>query len=103
LIQPFKYGLGSVDGENIPENLQKELDNYKRFRTEADSSYSTGKVRESTVEQELKQIRLILGWLYRHHYQGISLAEMSLGHIVATPPESNLGEIATEQANIAAK
>jgi hypothetical protein len=103
LIQPFKYGLGSVDGETIPENLQKELDNYKRFRTEADSSYSTGKVRESTVEQELKQIRLILGWLYRHHYQGISLAEMSLGHIVATPSESNLDEIATEQANIAAK
>ena len=104
VIQPFKYGLGSVDGEIVPKSLQKELDDFKQFRTEANSSYSTRKVRESTVEQELKQIRLILGWLYRYHYQGISLAKMSLRYIIVeTPSESNLDKDTAQQANSDAK
>lgn len=104
LIQPFKYGLGSVDDETIPKSLQKELDDFKQFRTETNSSHSTGKVRESTVKQELKQIKLILGWLYRYHYQGISLAEMSLRYIiVGTPLKSNFDKDIAEQANNDAK
>lgn len=100
LIQPFKYGLGSVDGEVIPKSLQKEVDDFKRFRTEANSSYPTKKVRESTVEQELKQIRLILGWLYRYRYQGIPIAEMSLRDIIIdTRSWSNLDKYGAEQAN----
>ncbi len=85
LIQPFKYGLGAVEGETIPEKLQQELKHFQRFRTEPNSSNPEKIVRQSTVEQDLKHIRLFLGWL--HRYRGVPLEEMSLQQMVKVPSE----------------
>lgn len=79
-LQEYKYGLGAVSGDEIPQKLLSELDAFKRFRTNPDGSNLKQVVKESTLDKDLKHIRLILGWLYR--IRGIPLAELSFKQIV---------------------
>jgi hypothetical protein len=84
-IQSFYYGLGFVEGDVIPDKLQQELDDFKQFRTGGNNSSSKHIVQDSTYQKELKNIRMILGWLYR--FKGIPLAKISLFDIIRIPSE----------------
>jgi hypothetical protein len=84
-IQSFYYGLGFVEGDVIPDKLQQELDDFKQFRTGGNNSSLKHIVRDSTYQKELKNIRMILGWLYR--FKGVPLAEISLLEIIRLPSE----------------
>ena len=68
-LQPFRYGLGAVKGDILPESLQEELRNFQQFRTDPNGSNPEKVVKQSTVELDLKHIRLILGWL--HRFRGV--------------------------------
>lgn len=80
LLQEYKYGLGSVAVDEIPNRLQRELKAFQRFRTNSEGSNRKQEVKQSTVDKDLKHIRLILGWL--HRIRGIPLEQLSLNQIV---------------------
>ncbi|MEB3123848.1 MAG: hypothetical protein VKL41_21810 [Snowella sp.] len=79
-IQSYQYGLGSVEGDEIPVHLQQELEAFEHFRTNPSVARSGKGVAQSTLQQNLKQIRLILGWLYR--YRGIPLEKLGLKTLI---------------------
>ncbi|MBD3885515.1 hypothetical protein IFO70_27740 [Phormidium tenue FACHB-886] len=74
LTRKHRYGLGSVAGDVVPERLLKQLEEFQAFRSERSGA------KQSTVDRNLRQVRLILGWL--HRIKGISLDELSLETIV---------------------
>jgi hypothetical protein len=69
-----RYGLGSVKGDILPANLERELELFREFRIQQAG------VKQSTAEHNLRQVRLVLGWL--HRVKGVSLDEISLTKIV---------------------
>lgn len=68
-----KYALGAIEGDFVPQSLQDELDEFRVFRRNQ-------KVKESTLDKDLRQIRLVLGWL--HRFKGIPLADLSLRQMI---------------------
>lgn len=70
-----KYALGSVRGDFISKNLESELEAFQDFRR------NDSDVRRSTVEKDLRQIRLVLGWL--HRFKEIPLASLSLRQMIS--------------------
>jgi hypothetical protein len=80
--QPFsgyKYALGSVKGDTVNPQLQRELDDFAAFRLQPDLPTFQA-VRPRTVERELASIRQLLGWLYRVKEYSIEL--LSLNQII---------------------
>jgi hypothetical protein len=101
-IQSFHYGLGFVEGDVIPKKLQHELDDFKRFRTDRNNSSSKNIVRDSTCQKELKNIRMVLGWLYR--FKDVPLAKISLLEMIRFPSVWHSNHIVVlEQSKIVAK
>jgi hypothetical protein len=86
-IQPYRYGLGAVKGDVLPESLQEELRNFQQFRIDPNGLNSARVVKQSTVELDFKHIRLILGWL--HRFRDVPIEEMSLKQMVKIPSEWN--------------
>ncbi len=80
LLQEYKYGLGAVEGDVIPSSLLKELNAFKQFRINPNSSNLKQLVKKSTLDKDLKHIRLILGWL--HRIKSVPLEKLSLERIV---------------------
>lgn len=70
-----KYALGSVKGDFISKDLESELEAFQDFRRNEND------VRQSTVEKDLRQIRLVLGWL--HRFKEIPLASLSLRQMIS--------------------
>lgn len=70
-----KYALGTVEGDFVSENLQSELEAFQNFRLNQNG------VRQSTVNKDLRQIRLVLGWL--HRFKGISLGSLKLQDMIS--------------------
>lgn len=70
-----KYALGSVRGDFISKNLQSELEAFQNFRLHEND------VQQSTVEKDIRQIRLVLGWL--HRFKDAPLASLSLRQMIS--------------------
>jgi hypothetical protein len=84
-----KYSLGAVEGDFVSQRLQDELEEFSSFRRNKE-------VKQSTLDKDLRQIRLILGWL--HRFKGIPLAELSLQQMVSF---INLDSLDPEQIQMA--
>lgn len=93
LIQEYEYGLGIVEGDEISFQLAEDLENYKKYRLGLHELSQGKAVRLVTVEQDLKRIRLMLGWQYRHC--GIPSHELTLAGLLSDKKSSSNLEILT--------
>jgi hypothetical protein len=71
------YALGSVEGDVIHADLQKELDALSAYLAKL-------KQRQPTIKKHLKHITQLLGWLHRE--EGIPLETLKLESLVAFAP-----------------
>ncbi|HEY9658314.1 MAG TPA: hypothetical protein V6C65_07675, partial [Allocoleopsis sp.] len=87
-----EYRLGAVASDVIPVSLRQELDAFYTFLVSPSHRHQARDVvGQSTADQYLQQLLLILGWLYR--VQQVPLAELSLTSVVEfVPLRSQSGE-----------
>ncbi|MEB3190883.1 MAG: hypothetical protein VKL42_11120, partial [Snowella sp.] len=71
--QDYIYGFGKVADDEISPQLTQELEAFKQFRL-------LQGIRPSTIEQDLKRIRWILG--YKHRQQGIPSEQLNLYNLL---------------------
>lgn len=82
LIQDYEYGLGIVKEDEVSPKLKEELEDFKQYRLGLHPLSQGKAVRLVTVEQDLKRIRLMLGW--QHHYCDIPTDELTLAGLISS-------------------
>jgi hypothetical protein len=70
------YGLKATKGEQIPQNLQQELNSFYEFRINPPTEAHISSVKAETAKNDLKNIDLFFGWL--HHHQMVPIDQLSL-------------------------
>lgn len=86
--QDYIYGLGKVAEDEISSQLAQELEAFKQFRR-------LQGIRPSTVEQDLKRIKWVLG--YKHRQQGIPSEQLNLYNLLTDESANELNKATSRQ------
>lgn len=70
------YGLRATKANQIPQQLQQELDEFYEFRINSPTQALVAAVKAETAKNDLKNIDLFLGWL--HHYKLVTIDQLNL-------------------------
>lgn len=74
------YGLRATKGNQIPQQLQQEINDFHEFRVNPPTQAPVSSVKAETAKNDLKNIDLFLGWL--HHHKEMPIDQLNLRRFI---------------------